>query len=581
LSDGKTIESTADHRFFFENGWKTLKEATGLREQAGRAVWDAGEHRLYVNGRVVYEPRFDPGAVVCDGQPPYQDRDWLHEQYHVLGRDLAEIASECSVSTHTIRKWLTAHGIHREDGYRVRRTPWNKGARYRLGPRKLSKKWKEANRRARSGPASNFWKGGVSNDREAIGRWTTQIAPKIHERCGWTCQLCHKPASELHCHHIVPVWSDESLAYDEENLTSLCALSHRSIQGRELEYVEVLGGRPVKVARPRQPRVAWNKLTVAKLVTIERFEYVGLKETYDIEVEGPYHNFIANGIVTHNSINEYSGRYSVMPDRFWVPSLGAIAEQDNVNRQGRLDKLAQLLERMPDDVSGTKCRYLPDTPAVLVAKDGTGISREALRDSDHRAAFATVWSEGKVDGADLLPTEAYSYWVEQLLEQFPDEKARLEEVRGVISAQNEKSYALYQELLDRGVAREIARTVLPLTQYTEWYWKIDLHNLFHFLRLRLDAHAQFEIRALGEAMATFVKPRVPAAWEAFYNDRVKGTFLSAAEREVLAPVDDETRRAVLTGLHERGFRRRRLKEVCRKLNIDEKLVDEMWPPKAK
>jgi hypothetical protein len=270
-----------------------------------------------------------------------------------------------------------------------------------------------------------------------------------------------------------------------------------------------------------------------------------------------------------------------MPDRFWVPSLGAIAEQDNVNRQGRLDKLGQLLDRLPDDVAGTKCRYLSGVPAVLVAKDGTGISREALRDHEHRAAFSTIWSEGKVDGADLLPTEAYAYWVEQLLEQFPDEKARLEDVRGVIAAQNEKSYALYQELLDRGVAREIARTVLPLTQYTEWYWKIDLHNLFHFLRLRLDAHAQFEIRALGEAMATFVKPRVPAAWEAFYNDRVKGTFLSAAEREVLAPVDDETRRAVLSGLHERGFRSRRLKEVCRKLNIDEKLVDEMWPPKAK
>jgi thymidylate synthase (FAD) len=124
--------------------------------------------------------------------------------------------------------------------------------------------------------------------------------------------------------------------------------------------------------------------------------------------------------------------------------------------------------------------------------------------------------------------------------------------------------------------------VLPLSMYTEWYWKIDLHNLFHFLRLRMDAHAQFEVRAFAEAMATFVKARVPFAWEAFEESRLQGTFLTAQETAVLKPVDDETRRAVLTALHEKGYRSRRLKEVCRKLDIDERLVDELWPapPKA-
>ncbi|MBI2346031.1 MAG: FAD-dependent thymidylate synthase, partial [Deltaproteobacteria bacterium] len=66
-------------------------------------------------------------------------------------------------------------------------------------------------------------------------------------------------------------------------------------------------------------------------------------------------------------------------------------------------------------------------------------------------------------------------------------------------------YEHYQKAIAAGVAREVARVNLPLSLYTEWYWKIDLWNLLHFLRLRMDAHAQKEIRVYAEAMATFVK----------------------------------------------------------------------------
>ncbi len=62
---------------------------------------------------------------------------------------------------------------------------------------------------------------------------------------------------------------------------------------------------------------------------------------------------------------------------------------------------------------------------------------------------------------------------------------------------------------------------------------------------------------------------------------LQGTFITGPERDVLRPVDDATQREVLTGLYERGYRQRRLKEVCRKLSIDERLVDELWPPKPK
>lgn len=84
-----------------------------------------------------------------------------------------------------------------------------------------------------------------------------------------------------------------------------------------------------------------------------------------------------------------------------------------------------------------------------------------------------------------------------------------------------------------GVAREQARKDLPLSTYTEAYWKIDLHNLFHFLGLRLEAHAQLEIRAYAQAMAWFVQQWCPIAWEAFMDFRIRAMYLSNQETMLL------------------------------------------------
>jgi thymidylate synthase (FAD) len=97
----------------------------------------------------------------------------------------------------------------------------------------------------------------------------------------------------------------------------------------------------------------------------------------------------------------------------------------------------------------------------------------------------------------------------------------------------DEAYAQYQEFLEQGIAREIARINLPVSNYTEWYWKIDLHNLFHFLRLRIDAHAQYEIRVFAEAIAELVKPFVPFAWEAFEDYVLNAHRMTAPELKVL------------------------------------------------
>jgi thymidylate synthase (FAD) len=97
----------------------------------------------------------------------------------------------------------------------------------------------------------------------------------------------------------------------------------------------------------------------------------------------------------------------------------------------------------------------------------------------------------------------------------------------------ERSYEKYQHFIEKGVAREIARIALPASVYTEWYWKIDLHNLFHFLSLRMDEHAQKEIRDYANAMFELIKPIVPIAAEAFLDYNFGALHLTRLEVEAI------------------------------------------------
>lgn len=153
--------------------------------------------------------------------------------------------------------------------------------------------------------------------------------------------------------------------------------------------------------------------------------------------------FVARQWIRHRTanVNEYSGRYSVMNDEFYLPPRDQIALQSKRNRQGR-DQIA------PKELADRFVKFLKEN--------------------------------------------------------------------------QERTYSEYESFLSQDLSRELARIGLPLNLYTEWYWKIDLHNLFHFLWLRLDAHAQWEIRQYAEAMARYVKKIVPLAWNAFEEYRLHG-----------------------------------------------------------
>ena len=119
------------------------------------------------------------------------------------------------------------------------------------------------------------------------------------------------------------------------------------------------------------------------------------------------------------------------------------------------------------------------------------------------------------------------------------------EVISILKKDAEQTYANYETLLNEnpngesidsskpGVARELARMNLTLNTYTQWYWKIDLNNLLHFLALRADAHAQYEIRVYADIMMDIVKKWVPIAADAFEDYRIGGTEVSAKEINLL------------------------------------------------
>jgi thymidylate synthase (FAD) len=153
------------------------------------------------------------------------------------------------------------------------------------------------------------------------------------------------------------------------------------------------------------------------------------------------------------NVNEYSGRYSLIPLLFYRPQPLDFALQSPVNNQGRQETAAS-----------------------------TGTYQEAVQ--------------------------------------------RWEELRAGASA-------TYGWLVSQDIARELARIDLPLSTYTQWYWKIDLHNLLHFLSLRIDPHAQYEIRAYAEVIAGIVKRVAPLSYEAWVDYQVAGATLSYGELRAL------------------------------------------------
>jgi thymidylate synthase (FAD) len=160
----------------------------------------------------------------------------------------------------------------------------------------------------------------------------------------------------------------------------------------------------------------------------------------------------------------------------------------------------------------------------------------------HRSASVNEVSSRYSIVTDSAQRTSPDAWRRQADDNRQGSAGRFDAEQGAaFSASEREVHALarrvYEEKLDRGVAREQARKDLPLCTYTEAYWKIDLHNLLHFLSLRMDPHAQQEIRAYATVIGERIVAKwVPLVWEAFVDYRLGAASLSRIEQEILGAI---------------------------------------------
>jgi len=352
MEDGRTLDCTTNHRLLTPDGWKTMGDALSLSTRSDHSVISFRRTtRLLANGNV---------AV---GTGAYRDKAWLQEQIN-HGANVAAMAQQagCSITTirawarrlqlnlpaeqsrfkigskpwnhnptastyvdsiaerancsvAAIKKWVYHYGLNlnrRAPGFQPGMVPWNQGGGgYQLQLSEPARQLRRSNSKlfARRGPASNFWKGGVSSDRVLIAAWTRQIAPEVHRRFNYTCQNCGLRGSnqQLHAHHLVPIYANPSLGREINNLVTLCQPCHTSIHqhNREVTFANALQPQQFHKEWPTKP-VPHGRRLRAHPLTVVNVEYLGQQPTYDLEVEAPWHNFVANGLVVHNSMR-YTG----------------------------------------------------------------------------------------------------------------------------------------------------------------------------------------------------------------------------------------------------------------------------------
>jgi thymidylate synthase (FAD) len=157
----------------------------------------------------------------------------------------------------------------------------------------------------------------------------------------------------------------------------------------------------------------------------------------------------------------------------------------------------------------------------------------------HRTANVNEYSTRYSEAIDSCQTTEFDRWRSQAKDNKQGSGEYLDQVTGTLLTESEKQFQtnarlIYENRLAAGVAREQARKDLPLSNYTEAYWKIDLHNLMHFLSLRMDKHAQHEIRMYATIIGDMIVSKwVPLVWEAFQDYRLNAMFLTRQDIEII------------------------------------------------
>lgn len=338
LANGNKIKCSEDHLIYTKNGWNNIKNGLRIGYLVG------------CNGK----------KVVGNGM--YRDKEYM-SKLRQSGASIQEMAWACGCGYSNIRKWLKIHNLSfkkEETFFKKDSIPWNKGkSGYKLT---ISEKGLISKRKnAPKGKKCHFWRGGITKERALISQWTRKMSNKVYKKYNYTCQKCGISSINLCCHHIIPVVQDISKAYDFDNLICVCRNCHneihKSLENENNFAKNVLSKcfKPFEYNKRIGIRKKFKtKIHFSEIISIEK---IGIEDTYDIEIDHKYHNFVANGIVVHNSANSISGRYVDFSDKYYI--LNNLRKQSKSSKQGSEGVLERpdLVEKIENHIELSKILY--------------------------------------------------------------------------------------------------------------------------------------------------------------------------------------------------------------------------------
>ncbi len=279
LSDGKEIKTTKEHKFLTKDGFFPLEEVVGLE--------------VVRNNRVI-ATMTKKNQVAVNGILNYHDKNWLEEKKMESlfpGGGLKYLEEKYEINYHTLRKWMKKHELQytREENSTIIGDVWNKGKfGYKNKPHSEETRLK-MRESAKKGPESNLWRGGGSSG-DVRKAFDTVRALTYKREKQFKCERCTS-STKLNIHHKIPVSVDPSKINDVDNWELLCLNCH--VEHHKLQRDP--GWQAMSI------RARKNNAYITKFVDIKHIEYLGEEDTYDIEVNHTSHNYVANGIIVHNS----------------------------------------------------------------------------------------------------------------------------------------------------------------------------------------------------------------------------------------------------------------------------------------
>ncbi|HRZ15497.1 MAG TPA: FAD-dependent thymidylate synthase [Candidatus Omnitrophota bacterium] len=370
LTNGQSIKATINHRFLTRDGWLPLEDIIRVRPQLG------------VNGIACRHPSF---AVL-------RNRQWLEEQYSLKNLKQETIAKLIGCSGHTVRSWVFKHGLQKEIGG-LHGHPPNRGYHWKLNRNRTLEEKKAISERMK-GPRNPMWKGGVTRLDVTLRKMVSpEVRKDIYRRDGFQCRLCKQVGGRLTLHHRVPLYVNPVDPADTDNLVTLCRKCHFKVNNHEMEYMNIFGIDPI----PYHARSS-GCFRVIKWVEIASIECAGIEDTYDIEMQAPHHNFVANGFVVHNSqqsqryVKESQFDYIIPPSIEKDPRKKEVFLQTMKEIQEQYNKLLALYKEggQQGEVANQDARFV--LPQAAETKIVVSMNcRELLHFFKHRCCVRAQW----------------------------------------------------------------------------------------------------------------------------------------------------------------------------------------------